>query len=125
MLGDPASESPLESLAHVCQHEAGLPRPLTQVCLYDDDGFIGRVDDFWPQYATVGESDGLLKYAHQDVLRAEKLRQWRLERAGLQVVRVINRDVTVDVVRTVARYRAAFDRGLRALNSHPRPRFTW
>ncbi len=125
LLGDVASESPLESLAHVFQFETGIDRPLTQVNVYDDDGLIGRVDDFWPAFATVGESDGMIKYEDSSALRFEKLRQERLERAGLQVVRVTNHDVTRDVVRTEARYRAAFDRGLRALNSHPRPRFTW
>ena len=35
----------------------------------------------------VGEADGLLKYTSPDVLRAEKQRQERLERAGFRVVR--------------------------------------
>jgi predicted transcriptional regulator of viral defense system len=121
---DAGSESPLESLAHVCQHQCGIDRPLTQVCVYDDAAFIGRVDDFWPQHATVGETDGLAKYADPSILRAEKLRQERLERTGLQVVRVVARDVTVDVVRTGARYREAFARGREAL-ARGATRFTW
>jgi predicted transcriptional regulator of viral defense system len=107
VLADEGSESPLESLAHVCQFEAGLPRPHTQVELRDPDGFIGRVDDYWPALQLVGESDGLLKYTSPEVLRAEKLRQERLERRGLTVVRVTYADVTTDAARTRARYRAA------------------
>ena len=108
VVADPGSESPLESLAHVCQFEAGLPRPRTQVELFDSDGLVGRVDDCWAEYGVVGESDGLLKYSAVDVLRREKLRQERLERLGLRVVRVTYRDVTTDAARTRARYRAAF-----------------
>jgi hypothetical protein len=107
-VADLGSESALESLAHVCQFEAGLPRPRTQVELYDDRGLIGRVDDYWPRYGVVGESDGLMKYADASVLRREKLRQERLEQLGLRVVRVTYRDLTVEAVRTRARYRAAF-----------------
>jgi hypothetical protein len=118
-LADAGSESPLESLAHVMQHEQGIPRPLTQVALYDEQGFIGRVDDYWPQYATVGESDGLLKYDEPGSLRREKLRQERLERTGLQVVRVTHTDVTRAGDDTARRYREAFERGLQRLAWRP------
>lgn len=110
-IADEGAESPLESLAHVLQAEAGVPRPLTQVSMFDGQGFIGRVDDFWPEHATVGESDGMLKYDDPTALRAEKLRQERLEQAGLQVVRVSYSDVTRRLAATARRYHEAFERG--------------
>jgi hypothetical protein len=57
-IADAGSESPLESLAHVMQWEEGIPRPLTQVQMFDDAGFIGRVDDYWPDFATVVSPTG-------------------------------------------------------------------
>ena len=118
-VADPGSESPLESLAHVVQAQAGLPRALTQVSIYDARGLIGRVDDYWPEHATVGESDGMLKYDANGALRAEKLRQERLEQAGLQVVRVSYPDVTQHPLRTADRYREAFERGRMRLAWRP------
>jgi hypothetical protein len=108
VVADPGAESPLESLAHVCQYEAGLPRPVTQVEIRDDHGLIGRVDDYWPEHRVVGESDGMVKYADPHALRTEKLRQERLEQVGLRVVRVTYADVTSDAARTRDRYCAAF-----------------
>lgn len=119
VVADPGAESPLESLAHVLQFEQGIPRPRSQVDLFDADGFIGRVDDYWPGYATVGESDGLAKYDRPGALREEKLRQERLERTGLQVVRVTYADVTRQGDATARRYREAFDRGRRRLTWGP------
>jgi Transcriptional regulator, AbiEi antitoxin len=118
-VADEGAESPLESLAHVLHHEHGLPRAVTQVAMFDEAGFIGRVDDYWPGVATVGESDGLAKYDERGSLRREKLRQERLERAGLQVVRVTYADVTRNAEVTARRYREAFERGSQRLAWRP------
>ena len=118
-VADEGAESALESLAHVMQAEEGIPRPQTQVSLYDCAGFIGRVDDYWPEEATVGESDGMFKYDAPGSLRTEKLRQERLEQTGLQVVRVTYADVTRSPTATAQRYREAFERGRRRLAWRP------
>jgi hypothetical protein len=99
-------------MAHAVQAVHGIPRPLTQVNLFDEDGLIGRVDDYWPRHGTVGETDGLLKYDDDPTaLRREKLRQERIERTGLQVVRVTYEDLRQRAASTANRYREAFARG--------------
>jgi hypothetical protein len=116
---DPLSESPLESLSRRRIAQAGLPAPATQVELSDHTGrWLARVDFYWAEFGVVGETDGLLKYrtgssiGSDRALIAEKLRQERLEEAGLIIVRwgwaaVSDFDPVTD------RLRRAFARGSR------------
>lgn len=110
---DPHAESAFESVSRVMFAEQRLPAPQTQVVLGDDRGPIGRVDFYWPEYRTVGEADGLSKYAGPHVLAAEKLRQERLEEAGYVVVRFTWYQVIRTPRQTAARIRTAFARGVR------------
>jgi hypothetical protein len=49
---------------------------------------MARVDFYWDEFGVVGEADGHAKYRlSPDSLVMEKLRQERLENAGLTVVR--------------------------------------
>lgn len=102
---DPNAESPLESIGRLLLLQHGLPTPSTQVPIGRD-----RVDFLWPRYRTVGEADGMTKYdgSEPDSLRHEKLRQERLEEAGLTVVRFTWRQVEHEPGRTVDRFRRAF-----------------
>lgn len=111
---DPNAESPLESVSRVVLAEQGLPPPETQVEIADEAGPFARVDFLWRAFRTIGEADGLEKYSDPGVLRAEKLRQERLEAAGYQVVRFTWHDVTAEPSRTAHRVHAAFARALRA-----------
>jgi hypothetical protein len=92
---DKRSESVGESRLRVLFHQQGLPAPLLQVEFDDADGFIGRVDFYFPDYGTVVEFDGLMKYAAGDreTLIREKLREDRLRALGLEVVRVVWADL--------------------------------
>jgi Transcriptional regulator, AbiEi antitoxin len=87
--GDGRSESVGESRLRVLMHTYGLPTPVPQVEFHDADGLIGRVDFYFPQYDTVVEFDGRMKYGggSADVLVREKVREDRLRALGLQVVR--------------------------------------
>jgi len=63
MLADPWSESALESLARLWFVAQGLPRPFQQRNVLRLDGrFVARVDFVWPQFRTVCEVDGRVKY---------------------------------------------------------------
>lgn len=86
---DPLSESVGESRLRVLMHQAGLPEPVLQAEFSDSDGFVARVDFFFPAYDTVVEFDGLLKYTGgtSEVLVREKRREDRLRALGLEVVR--------------------------------------
>lgn len=87
--GDARSESVGESRLRVLMHNFGLPVPVLQVEFFDADGFVARVDFYFPSYRTVVEFDGRLKYGggSAEVLVREKVREDRLRALGLQVVR--------------------------------------
>jgi hypothetical protein len=124
---DPRRESWLESFSFVVLHQHGLPLPVPQVTINDQAGrFIGRVDGFWPDRATVCEADGRTKYrmgrpaagatAPSDVLvrRAifeEKDREDRLRDVGLEVVRWSTREIVHFAPLVADRVRRAHRRG--------------
>src|SRR5699024_9376352 len=94
---DGRAESPGESLSRARFFEWGLPRPELQVDFRDDDGHIGRVDFWWQDRGVVGEFDGRTKYGatagrSAEALWQEKLREDRLRRRGVAVVRWTWRD---------------------------------
>jgi hypothetical protein len=111
------SESVGESRSRVAVAAAGLPPPVLQweVRAAATGAFIGRVDMGWPQYRTVGEFDGLVKYGRPlrpgqdvaEVLVAEKVREDALRDEDLGVVRWIWEDLT-DFGPTARRIRARF-----------------
>lgn len=109
---DALAESVLESVSRVVFAEHGLPPPQRQVVLGEGER-IGRVDFYWAEYGVVGEADGMIKYADQQALQAEKERQERLENAGFIVVRFTWDDVVRHPERTVTRIRRAFVRATR------------
>jgi hypothetical protein len=104
---DAQSESVGESRLRVLFHNQGLPTPRLQVSFDDSGGFVARVDFYFPDYRTVVEFDGLMKYAggSQEVLVHEKLREDRLRALGLEVVRITWADLTrpADVAALVRR----------------------
>lgn len=106
---EPATESPLESVSRLFFRERDIPMPDCQITLTSHGSFLGRPDFWWERQGVVGEADGLAKYADASVLRAEKLRQERLENAGLRVVRWTWDDVTRPAAagRTAVRLRRA------------------
>ena len=84
---DGRRETALESLSWARFLEWQLPLPELQHEFWDDDGFVGRVDFWWPAFRLVGEADGRLKYATGDDLYAEKRREDRLRALDLGVLR--------------------------------------
>jgi hypothetical protein len=88
LLADGRSESPGESRSRWLLHGLGLPTPEPQAVIADVDGWAARVDLLFRAERVVVEFDGLLKYTHPDVLRAEKLREDRLRALGYEVVRL-------------------------------------
>ena len=66
-----------------------------------------RVDMFYRDAGLVIEADGMSKYTDIADLRAEKIRQERLEAAGMRVIRFVWDDVMNHPERTAARVRTA------------------
>lgn len=83
----PGAQTILESLSRVRLCGAGLPEPRLQVPIYDEDGLIGYVDMLWDDLGVVGEADGALKYADEQALYKEKVREDRIRSRGFRVVR--------------------------------------
>jgi hypothetical protein len=99
-LADGRAESPLETRGRLALLASGLPRPQLQVEIYDDAGFIGRVDGWYGGAAVALEFDGRVKYTDPlydsspgDVLWKEKRREDRMRAVGIRVVRVVNEDL--------------------------------
>ena len=94
-------------------HLAGLPAPLLQAWITDEDGVaVARVDFLFREHGTVVEFDGLVKYAEADgreALAQEKQREDRLRELGYEVVRLTWRDLA-DPALVRRRILAAFTR---------------
>jgi len=89
-LGEPA-QSPMETRLRWLLREAGLPRPLVQVELYDDFGdLIGIADLYYPKHRLVIEYDGA---NHRDRLVSDDRRQNLLMREGYRILRFTAPDV--------------------------------
>jgi hypothetical protein len=111
-LADARSQSALESMSRWLFHVKRLPAPEPQVLIGDDAGPFALVDFLWREQGVVGEADGMIKYDEtSEALRAEKLRQERLEELGFIVVRWGFADVTERPDLTIARVRSALARG--------------
>jgi hypothetical protein len=85
--GDPAAETPIESVSRANIRLAGLPAPVLQKVFRDERGFIGRTDFHFEDADVPGEADGTGKYfdaalrsgrSADRVLYDEKLREDRI-----------------------------------------------
>ncbi|RZU34550.1 hypothetical protein [Blastococcus saxobsidens] len=109
-LSDGRAESPLETRGRLALLAAELPRPELQVKIFDDAGFIGRVDAWYAEAAVAVEFDGRVKYLDPhdgvpsgEVLWTEKRREDRMRDTGARVVRVVDEDLGVGWPQKVAR----------------------
>lgn len=108
------SESPGESFSRVQFHALGYPPPELQVEFFDELGFIGCVDFYWPHLGLIAEFDGLSKYGDrrkyqrgmtlEQILMLEKTREDRLRRVSRDFVRldwakVVNRRLLAEYLR--------------------------
>ncbi len=114
---DGRSESVGESRSRVALSRAGLPAPVPQWEVRRDGMSIARVDFAWPEFRTVGEFDGRIKYGRLlrpgetpgDAVFEEKLREDRLRDNHLEVTRWTWHDLR-DFAPVVARILRAFNR---------------
>jgi hypothetical protein len=90
-LGEPATESVMETRLRLVLVLAGLPPPLAQVSLCDEEGhFVGRPDFYYPQHRLALEYDGS---GHRENLTGDNRRQNRLVGAGYRLLRFTAADV--------------------------------
>ncbi|MQA77558.1 MAG: hypothetical protein GEV10_03590 [Streptosporangiales bacterium] len=110
---DGGAESPLESRSRVrLVRDLGLPTPELNVVIPGRDGRpLARVDMYWPEYRTIGEADGAMKYGGgASTLFREKLREDDLRDLDYQFVRWTWWDMEGRAIQVVARIRRAFAR---------------
>ncbi len=105
-LVDPESESPMESHARVLLVVGGLPRPESQVEVFDPNGaLIGRLDLAYRRIKLGLEYDGD-HHRSTDVFRRDVARANALRTAGWEIVRLTADDIyrtPVKFVREVRR----------------------
>ena len=99
-LCDGRAESPLETRGRLAILAAGLPRPELQVELWDQDGFVARVDAWYDEAAVAVEFDGRVKYVDPrpgvtpaEALWTEKRREDRIRSLDVRTVRIVNDDL--------------------------------
>jgi hypothetical protein len=114
-LVDAGAQSPRESYLRLLLIEAGLPRPQTQIPVFDADGVaVAYLDLGWEQYMVAVEYDG----DHHRADRAQYVKDIRrlemLERMGWLIIRVVAEDRPADIVRRV---RHALERRARLVAS--------
>lgn len=107
-LVDAGADSPKESWLRVTLIRAGLPRPRTQIPVYD--GYwepFAVLDMGWPELKVAAEYDGDQHRTDPLRWRRDAKRHERLQRCGWIVIRVLAGDREDDVIR---RIRAALAR---------------
>lgn len=108
-LADAGAESPRETYLRLLIVQAGLPRPATQIPVYDRRGYlIARVDMGWEgDWRIAVEYDGDHHRTDERQFARDIARVERLEAAGWIVIRVTAKDRPAEVLR---RIRAAIAR---------------
>jgi hypothetical protein len=80
-------ESGLEGDFLALVTDNGLPEPRLQVEMFDDDGFIARVDSLWGPQLVIGEVDSDWFHTAPLDVEADELRDKRLRTLGYEIVR--------------------------------------
>lgn len=107
-LFDPGAQSPKESWLRVVLIQAGLPRPQTQIPVFNEfDSAIAYLDMGWEDVKVAVEYDGEQHRRDRRQYIWDVRRLERLERLGWIVIRVVAGDRPVEVV---GRVRAALAR---------------
>lgn len=83
---DGRSESPYESWARAIMLQNQIPLPRLQHEFFDELGFVGRSDFYWPKFRLVGEYDGETKYG--ELLASWKSRDQALAEAAHRQARI-------------------------------------
>jgi hypothetical protein len=87
-LSDPGAESPQETRTRLVLTAAGLRPTHTQIEVYDDVGFVARIDMGWPAWKVGVEYDGTQHWTDPRVRNNDIDRHAELERLGWRIIRV-------------------------------------
>jgi hypothetical protein len=108
-LAEPETESVMETRLRLLLVLAGLPRPLAQTSLCDEDGhFVEWPDFYYPRHRLALEYDGSI---HRENLTGDNRRQNRMVDAGYRLLRFTAADVMSAPNSVVALVRRALSAG--------------
>lgn len=101
-LADAGAQSPKESWLRVTLVGGGLPRPHSQIPVYDDAGYpIAFLDLGWPDFKVAVEYDGDHHRADRRQYVKDVRRREMLERRGWIIITVVAEDRPADILRRV------------------------
>lgn len=101
-LFDPGAQSPKESWLRVVLIRAGLPRPQTQIPVFDEfDSAMAYLDMGWEDVKVAVEYDGEQHRRDRRQYTSDVRRLERLERLGWTIIRVVAGDRPVEIVERV------------------------
>lgn len=103
----PASE--LERAFFAILDAAGLPRPVRQLDVGDEEGWIGRVDLAYPEYKVIVEIDSDRHHTSKLDRETDAKRDHRLAAAAWHVVRVTEDDLNRGAPKALAELRKLLD----------------
>ena len=92
-LASPKAESPMESEARLIMLDGGLPTPVLQYEIVDNDRRLWRVDFAWPEYGVAAEYDGVDWHAGPEDFVRDRRRTAALQEVGWVVVPIVADDV--------------------------------
>jgi len=99
-LVDGGAASPRETWLRLIYIDAGLPKPTTQIPIFDTDGTLLRtVDMGWEEFKVVSEYDGDQHRTDRPQYVKDMRVIPKIERLGFQVLRVIKEDRPAAIVR--------------------------
>lgn len=107
LLADAGAESPQETRTRLVLVTAGLPRPHTQIAVYDHDYFVARVDMGWDEWLVGVEFDGAQHWTDPRQRSHDIDRIAALEALGWTIVRVSGEMLRYRPATVVARVQAA------------------
>ncbi|AQA02281.1 hypothetical protein BVC93_07370 [Mycobacterium sp. MS1601] len=100
-LVDPGAQSPKETWLRLLLVRDGLPRPSTQIQVYEFGLTVAYLDMGWQRYKVALEYDGDQHRAHRRQYVKDIRRIAMLEELGWIVIRVVKEDEPVAVLRRV------------------------
>lgn len=107
---DAGAESPQETRLRLLLVNSGLPRPTTQIPVYDDHGrVLRRIDMGWPEFMVGVEYDGEQHFTDPDAYAADIDRLEFLAEQGWTIVRVSSRQLRRQRQGIVDRVRRALE----------------
>lgn len=115
-------ESPMETLARLEMHRAGLPEPCLNRDISQDGGWLACPDFSWPRLRVAVEYDGDHHRTDRAQWQRDIARRRLLEAAGWRVIVITADDVLRRPGQMVALIRAALDAAQPSPSTDPAPR---